>query len=57
MNNFNELKKQLNSAIKQFENWKLRGYDTPQLTYHEQLDLYKARVDILAKKIKEEMTK
>ena len=55
MNNLDIIKQQLMKAMNQLDNWKLRGYDTPQLTYHEQLDMYHAKIENLLTQLKEEM--
>ena len=55
MNDLKRLEKELVQAIRLFEEWQMRGYDTPYLTYHEQLEMYHQRVDLLSEKIKEEM--
>ena len=55
MNNLDTIKQQLMRAMNQLDNWKLRGYDTPQLTYHEQLDMYHAKIESLLTKLREEM--
>ena len=55
MNDLRKMEQELVQAIRLFEEWQLRGYDTPYLTYHEQLEMYHTRMDQLAEKIKEEM--
>ena len=55
MNDLRMCEQELKQAIRLFEEWQMRGYDTPQLTYHEQLEMYHTRVDILTEKIKELM--
>lgn len=55
MNDLRYAERELYQTIRLFEEWQMRGYDTPHLTYHEQLDMYKTRIDILTEKIKEEM--
>lgn len=55
MNDLRMAEQELKQAIRLFEEWQMRGYDTPYLTYHEQLEMYHTRVEILTRKIKEEM--
>ena len=50
-----KIKEQLDKAIQARDNWELRGYDTPYLTYHEQLDLHNLKVERLNKQLKKEM--
>ena len=50
-----KIKEQLDKAIEARDNWKMKGYDTPYLTYHEQLDLHQEKVDRLYKQLKKEM--
>jgi hypothetical protein len=50
-----KLKEQLEKAIKARDNWQMNGYDTPYLTYHEQLDLHQEKVERLANKIRKEL--
>lgn len=49
------LKIDLEKAIKMRDDFEMKGSDTPYLTYHEQLDLYNNRIEILKKRIKEIM--
>ena len=48
-----KIKEQLDKAIQARDNWEMRGYDTPYLTYHEQLDLHNLKVERLTKQLKE----
>ena len=50
-----KIKEQLDKAILARDNWKMKGYDTPYLTYHEQLDLHEEKVERLTKQLKKEM--
>lgn len=47
------LKTDLEKVIKLRDDFMMKGSDTPYLTYHEQLDLYNNRIEILKKRIKE----
>lgn len=47
------LKTDLEKVKKMRDDFEMRGSDTPYLTYHEQLDLYNNRIEILKKRIKE----
>lgn len=49
--------KQYNGLLLKFLQWEMNGYDTPYLTYHEQLDIFKEHIELLEKKIKEEKMK
>ena len=55
MNNLEKIKQELMKAMNQLDNWKMKGYDTPQLTYHEQLDLYHAKIDKLLIQLREKL--
>lgn len=55
MINLIKLKEHLEKTIKARDDWKMKGTDTPYLTYHEQLELYEERIDRLAKQLKKEM--
>lgn len=55
MFNIIKLKEQLEKAIKARDDWKMKGYDTPYLTFHEQLELHQERVERLMKQLKKEM--
>lgn len=50
-----KIKEQLDKAIDARDNWKMKGYDTPYLTYHEQLELHEERIERLQKQLKKEM--
>lgn len=47
------MKIDLEKAKKMRDDFEMKGSDTPYLTYHEQLDLYNNRIEILKKRIKE----
>jgi len=49
------MERELKQAIRIRDEWKMKGYDTPYLTYHEQLEMYQERLEILANKILEEI--
>ena len=53
MDDLSTAKKQLFHFTKLLTNWEMNGYDTPQYTYHEQLDVYKEKIEILKNEIKE----
>lgn len=57
MINLIKLKEHLEKTIKARDDWKMKGTDTPYLTYHEQLELYEERIDRLAKQLKKEMSR
>ena len=46
------LQQELIKAMKDLDNWKMKGTDTPYLTYHEQLDIFKEHLELLKQKIK-----
>lgn len=55
MNDLLKTQQQLYKVMNQLENWKMSGYDTPMLTYHEQMEEYVVRIEMLKMKLKEEM--
>jgi len=44
---------QLHKTEQQLAHWEMNGYDTPMMTYHEQMDEYKTRIEQLTKLIGE----
>jgi len=55
MNDLLYAKQQLHKFQNKLEQWKMHGYDTPVMTYHEQLEEYEVRVQQLTDKIEKEM--
>lgn len=53
MNEINILKHKLHKFKIALKDWEVNGYDTPELTYHEQLDLYKERIEFIENRIEE----
>lgn len=53
MNDLLYAKQQLHYYQNKLDNWKMNGYDTPVMTYHEQMDEYVTRVQQLTELIKE----
>lgn len=51
MNDLKRMEIDLLQVIRLIDDWKMNGYDTPILTYHEQLDMYNQYLDRLVKKI------
>lgn len=49
------MEQELMKAIKDRDNWQMNGYDTPYLTYHEQLEMFQERLERLANKIRKEL--
>ena len=49
MNDLLYANQQLHKYQHKLEHWKMHGYDTPQLTYHEQLEEYEVRIEQLTK--------
>lgn len=56
MNDLLYAKQQLHFWQNKLDSWKMNGYDTPVMTYHEQLEEYEVRVQQMETKIKEETT-
>jgi len=53
MNDLLYAKQQLHRVQNQLKHWEVSGYDTPVMTYHEQMDEYKTRIEQLTKLIGE----
>ena len=49
------MERELKQAIRIRDEWEMKGYDTPYLTYHEQLEMYQERLEILANQIRKEL--
>ena len=49
------MERELKQAIRIRDEWEMNGYDTPYLTYHEQLEMYQERLEILANQIRKEL--
>lgn len=50
-----KMQEQLFKIQKLINHWKMHGYDTPILTYHEQLEIYEEQLLRLKNKIIKEM--
>lgn len=53
MNDLLYATQQLDMFKNKLEHWKMHGYDTPVMTYHEQMDEYVVRIEQLTKLIGE----
>lgn len=49
------MEQELRKLIRERDEWKMKGYDTPQLTYHEQLEMLEIRLERFANKIRKEL--
>ena len=50
------MEQELLKAIRVRDEWKMKGYDTPYLTYKEQLEMYEEYALRLANRIEKELT-